>query len=97
MPAHDPNTLYFCVEYRVINPETKTVHFVEWLEVPDEDASRYSNPTVEKRSETRLLVRCHIGDKVRVGADGRPSFRDAHLFNPCEDKLKADGYTVVRI
>ena len=97
MPTLNPDTLYFCLEYNVINLETKTLHWLGYLALWDDNAKRYSNPEPDLVSPRKLLVRYHIGNKVTVEPDGGLSWSDEDVISPCEHMLKDNGYTVVPI
>ena len=96
MPTLNRNTLYFRVEWEVINPQTKTLQLrpdysLHW----DDNASQYSTPQLSHVSDSLLQVRCHIGEKVAVTRDGEVAWFHEDVLSPCEKMLKEQGYTPV--
>jgi hypothetical protein len=93
MRSPSPDTLLFCLEYRVIDPDQKTLAQVRYSALWDNEAKKYIKPKLEFASSSRLLVFYHIGDKVKADQD-RLSWFDADVLSPCETQLRQEGYTV---
>jgi hypothetical protein len=88
-------SLCFCVEYGVVDDHAKTLRCVRYTACWDAHAPRYSTPTLEMPSAQRVFVRYHLGDKVRMERDARLSWCDADVLDPCDDVVRASGYTIL--
>jgi len=99
MPTLSPDTIYFVLEYRIINKDTKTIcrmpsYSAHW---DGDDPKQYLEPTLDLSSPCVVRVRYHIGKKVRPKSEGGYDFADADVLTPCELLLQREGYCIIRL
>ena len=99
MPALSQDTIYFILEYRIIDHATGTLcrlpsYSARW---DADEPGQYTEPALDLISSPgHILIRYHIGNKIRYRSEGGFDFAEADVLTPCERYLQDAGYRIIR-
>ena len=94
MTTYNPDTLYFRVVCQVADLPTKRLDAVRYYLLWADNAKDYSEPQMVESSKSKLVLLCHLGNKVRI--DPSDESRGQYFEDDIRKIVESNGWRLIR-